>query len=578
MTLRRNLVVGAVVLAAAAAQALVGAERTTSATEPDAGAGILVRFDRDADRADRAAVRQRAGADFEESLPLSGLQVVEPQPGRSAEEVVASLERSGDVLYAETDATRTITALPNDRHMDRLWGLHNTGQTVAGAAGTADADIDAPEAWDVTTGAAGITVAVVDTGVDYGHPDLAPNLWRNPGETGGGRETNGVDDDANGFVDDWRGWDWVDRDGAPTDPHGHGTHVAGTVGARGNDGAGVAGVAWQVGLLPLRVLDAAGSGKVSDLVGAYAYAGRKQIRIVNASLGGAQFSQAEYDAIRAAPETLFVVAAGNDGVDNEQTGSYPCNYALPNIVCVAATDQNDELAAFSNFGRTTVDLAAPGVNIASTWPGGSWAYMDGTSMATPHVAGAAGLVWAQAPGATVAQVRQALLSGVDPKTSLLSKTATGGRLNAFGAVGAVAGASVAPPPAPPSPAPFVPAPAPAAAPGAARDSAAPRVWVRTPRVQRLRTILRRGIRVRIRCSEACTVRHEVLVARKRLGVRSARGGVARAGSVVIRVRLTGSAQRRLRRAGSVRLVLRTRAVDAAGNARMVRRVIRVRRL
>jgi subtilisin family serine protease len=495
--------------------------------------------------------------------------------------VIADLERSGDVLYAEPDAVRSTFVFPDDSLRGYLWGLLNTGQNIDGVTGTPDADIDASEAWDVTTGAAAITVGILDTGIDLTHPDLVPNLWANPGESGAGRETNGVDDDANGLVDDWRGWDWVADDNAPADENWHGTHVAGTVGARGNDATGIAGVAWHVGLAPLRVLDASGDGQVSDLISAYGYARQKGLKIVNASLGGSTGSQAEYDAIALASNTLFVVAAGNGGPDqigdnNETTPQYPCNYNLPNIVCVAATDNRDVLAGFSNYGSTAVDLAAPGVDIASSIPEGAWALASGTSMATPHMSGAAALEWTHYPTATVAQIRAALLNSVDAKSSLTGKTVTGGRLNAYRALG---GVPALPPATQPAALPSAPA---TSGNSSSVDKQPPSVKV----ALRGRLVLKRGVRVRTLCSEACSIRHTlVLSARsaRRLGIRGAAtlvvgkatGRMSRAGSVTVRLRLTASARRRLRRARHLRLALRTRAVDRAGNVRSVKRSVKL---
>src|SRR5262249_20701029 len=183
----------------------------------------------------------------------------------------------------------------------------NDGQTVAGSAGTFDDDIDADQAWDTTTGSPNVVVGVVDSGIDLAHPDLAPNLWANHGETGNGREANGIDDDGDGLIDDTTGWDWVGDDNQPQDENGHGTHVSGTIAARGNDGLGVSGVSWQTRIMPLRALGAGGSGLVSDAIRAYAFADAHGAEIVNASLGGGTFSRAERDAIAAANKTLFVV-------------------------------------------------------------------------------------------------------------------------------------------------------------------------------------------------------------------------------------------------------------------------------
>ena len=335
---------------------------------------LLVRFKSGASAQRREAVRQSHDARFERHLAVDGLQLVRLSPGKSERLAAAEFEQDPEVLYAEPNYYFHLTATPNDPRFGDLWGLHNTGQAVDGApAGLPDADIDAPDAWDVTTGSSGVTVAVIDSGVAYDHPDLAPNMWVNQGESGGGREANGLDDDADGFVDDWRGWDWVQDDNDPRDFNGHGTHVAGTIGARGNDGSGVAGINWQTRLMSLRVLDASGSGSTADLVSAYAYAGANGARVANVSIGGGAFSQAALDAINGAPNTLFVVAAGNGGSDgigdnNDVSPVYPCNYNAANLVCVAAANSSDNLASFSNYGQTSVDLAAPGVDILSTQP------------------------------------------------------------------------------------------------------------------------------------------------------------------------------------------------------------------
>ena len=575
----------ALLAALLACEALLGGERSAQAETPGGDDSVIVRFRAGADAADRLAARRGAGAELDRALPLAGLQVVQPRSGLSAEQLVTRLERSDDVLYAEPDARRTAFVVPNDPYMWTLWGLNDTGQSVAGVKGTPDADIDATEAWDLTTGDSAVTVGIVDSGLDATHADLAPNLWANAGESGAGRETNGLDDDGDGQIDDVHGWDWVDDDATPADVNGHGTHVAGTIGARGNDAIGVAGVSWHVSLAPLRVLDATGSGQVSDVIEAYGYARKKGLQIVNASLGGSVGSQAEYDALRVASQTLFVVAAGNGGSDqvgdnNDVTPTYPCAYNLPNILCVAATDQHDALASFSNYGSTAVDLAAPGVTIASSWPGGQWRYMNGTSMATPHVSGAAALVLAESPGATVAQVRAALLAGVDVKPSLTGKTVSGGRLNAFRALGGIPAALTSPPATTPSGS--SPAPPAPAAPSARPDTDALSI-----RVVAVRHVNRRvGMRVRTRCSEACRVTHELVVGSRtarRLGIRAAAGRVlgrarcrlTHAGSVTVRIKLTAAAKRRLRRVRHVTVQVRTRALDRAGNVRTVRRSVRL---
>jgi subtilisin family serine protease len=339
---------------------------------------IIVAFERAARASARANLVDALGHERADvlDLPRAGVraELIELAEGESTSDAIARYERDPLVAYAEPNGVWRSQATPNDPGLSKLWGLHNTGQIVRGVAGTADADIDATEAWDVTTGSPDVVVAVVDSGIQYGHPDLAPNVWTNPGESGGGNETDGVDDDGNGYVDDWRGWDWTtgdelvpgSGDNDPLDDNGHGTHVAGIIGARGNDGYGVAGVSWDVELMALRVLDRDGVGEFWGAAKAFAYAGQKGAHIVNASLGGDGAPQIVSDAIAGAANTLFVVAAGNDASNNDATPQFPCNYTHSNIVCVASSTNKDGLSSFSNWGATSVDLAAPGSSVLST--------------------------------------------------------------------------------------------------------------------------------------------------------------------------------------------------------------------
>ena len=553
--------------AIALAAALFAFAGPAAAAGPD---GVIVRFRAGIEAADRAAARDAAGTDFERALPLSGLQLVEPEPGVTTREAAERLERSGEVLYAEPDVLRSASVTPNDRLFRAQWGLQMAGF---------------PGAWDFTTGSLATSVGVLDSGVDFTHADLAPNMWRNPGESGDGREANGLDDDGNGLVDDWRGWDWVDDDNVPADANGHGTHVAGTIGARGNDLRGVAGAAWRARLVPLRVLDANGSGRVSDIIAAYVYSARAGIPIVNASMAGPDFSQAELDTLRAAPNMLVVVAAGNDSADNDLTGSYPCNHPAPNVICVAASDQDDALAGMSNYGRLSVDLAAPGRRILSTLPNGEWGLMSGTSMAAPHVAGTAALITSLYPEASVAAKRAALLSTVDGRPSLAGRTLTGGRLNAARALSSPPNEAAFPPD--PGIDPARPPQDAAAKLPAYRDGTPPRVFVHVLSRPSLRRGLRRGLRLRVRCSEACALRVLVSIPRawvsgsgagpRRIVVGKVRGRIGRAGARVIRVRIGRRARRLLRRGHARVLSLRTLATDAAGNRTMVRRAVRLRR-
>jgi subtilisin family serine protease len=361
---------------------------------------------------------------------VPGLYAVELPPGISVKAALAAYRRNPNVLYAEPNYLVQLETTPNDPQFSQLWGLNNTGQT----GGTFDADIDAVEAWDTTTGGGTTVVAVIDTGVDYNHPDLAANIWTNPGEIAG----NSQDDDGNGYVDDVHGYDFVNFDGDPMDDNSHGTHVSGTIGAVGNNGVGVAGVNWNVQIMALKFLDAFGGGYTEGAILALDYAVAMGATVSNNSWGGGGYSQALYDAIRGAQASghIFVAAAGNAGSNNDSFPFFPASYDLDNIVAVAATDHNDNLASFSNYGAASVDLGAPGVNILSTTPANTYDTFSGTSMATPHVAGVIALVQELHPEWTYGQVVTQILSTVDPVAALAGSTLSGGRLNAAAAVGA----------------------------------------------------------------------------------------------------------------------------------------------
>ena len=333
------------------------------------------------------------------------------------------------VASVEPDYTLRLALTPNDPDFGDLWGLDNTGQTL----GTSDADIDAPEAWDLTTGSSATIVAVIDTGIDYRHPDLAGNMWVNAGEVPG----DGLDNDGNGFVDDVHGYDFINEDGNPLDDQGHGTHVAGTIGAVGNNGVGITGINWNVRLMALKFLGADGSGSTSDAIRALNYAVQMGAHISNNSYGDTDFSAAFRDAIAAAGTAghVFVAAAGNSGTNNDASPFYPAAYGATNLISVAATNDNDQLASFSNYGATNVDLAAPGVDIYSTQPDNRYMTASGTSMASPHVAGVAGLVHSLHPDWSPAQIVERILGTVDFLPALEQRTVTAGRLNAARAVG-----------------------------------------------------------------------------------------------------------------------------------------------
>lgn len=385
--------------------------------------------------ADAMAVRrtvEELDAAVERRLPGTQVREVGLPPGLGVEQAIRRLERSPAVAYAEPDFVLFPSAssvTPNDPGFPRLYGLHNTGQT----GGRVDADIDAPEAWATTVGSSATVVAVIDTGTDLSHPDLRGNRWTNAGEVPG----NGIDDDANGYVDDVHGWDFANRDNTVFDGAGdeHGTHVSGTLAAAGGNGVGVTGVAWRAQIMPLKFLGPEG-GFTSDAIAAIAYAVANGAKISNNSWGGAGDSRSLRDAIAAAGQKghLFVAAAGNGGSDGigddlDSAPQYPAAYPETNIVAVAATDHADRLAGFSNYGSTSVDLGAPGQDVYSTLPNNSYGTYSGTSMASPQVAGAAALLLSHDPKLTAAGLKTTLLAAVDRVPGLSSTVASGGRLN-----------------------------------------------------------------------------------------------------------------------------------------------------
>lgn len=347
-----------------------------------------------------------------------GLFRVTINPGQTVAQAVSYYQGLPGVDYATPDYEVQLERTPNDPSYGSLYGLTK---------------ISAPLAWDTTTGSSSMIVAVIDTGVDYNHPDLAANMWRNPREIPG----NGIDDDGNGFADDIYGWDFANNDNNPMDDNGHGTHVAGTIGAVGNNGIGIAGVNWNVKIMALKFLSANGSGALSNAVLALNYAVANGAKVSNNSYGGGGYFAAMDTAIanaRAAGH-IFVAAAGNETNNNDARPSYPASYNQNNVISVAATDSADRLASFSNYGATSVDLAAPGVGILSTTPNNTYSSFSGTSMASPHVAGAVALVWSANPTLTYSQVISRILTSVDPISGLVGKVATGGRLNVARALG-----------------------------------------------------------------------------------------------------------------------------------------------
>jgi subtilisin family serine protease len=327
---------------------------------------VLVRFKDRVSPNMRARAHQRVPSRTVKRMRSLHMELVQLHDDESVDVAVARYRALPEVLYAQPNYIYyPCETNPDDGFFSNLWGLNNTGQRVNFTSGTPDADIDAPEAWDLETGKSDVVIAVIDTGVDYRHPDLANNIWVNGGEI----PENGIDDDGNGFIDDSGGWDFFDNDPDPMDPDGHGTHVAGIVGAEGNNEKGITGVGWRLRIMALKVGGSAGFFTTSRLTGAIDYATSMGAQVINASWGGDFFDQAVRDAISRANNggVLFVAAAGNAGKDIDSSPFYPASYDLENIISAAATDQNDQLAHFSNFGVTSVDVGAPGTNILSTY-------------------------------------------------------------------------------------------------------------------------------------------------------------------------------------------------------------------
>ncbi len=379
----------------------------------------------------RESIVRKHQLQIKKYLPMSRLHVYKAPTGTDKsgmDKLIKELRQNDQVEYVEPDYIVSVDTVPNDPFYSQLYGLHNTGQT----GGTADSDIDAQEAWGLNTGSSNVIVAVIDTGVDYNHNDLAANMWHNPGEIPG----DSTDNDGNGYIDDVYGINAITNSGDPWDDHYHGTHCAGTIGAVGNNGTGVVGVCWTVKIMALKFLNSGGSGYSSDAITCIEYAVANGAHIMSNSWGGGGFSQALNDAIVAAKNAgvLFIAAAGNSGTNNDISPHYPSSYTVDNVIAVAATDRYDQLAYFSCFGATSVDVAAPGVGIYSTVPGNGYNSLSGTSMATPHVAGLAALIKADDPTATWSQIKSRILETVEVKTDLQGRVATEGRVNAYDAL------------------------------------------------------------------------------------------------------------------------------------------------
>ncbi len=366
-------------------------------------------------------------------IPSQNIVVIKKAVMESTESAIKTLNMNPMVETAEPNFIYRINKMPNDPMLGQLWGLSNIGQKDSdGAVGTAGIDINAEKAWEIQTGSRDVVVAVIDTGVDYTHADLKENMWTNDAELNG---KTGVDDDGNGVIDDIYGYNAVLNNGDPKDDHGHGSHCAGTIGAKGDNGIGVSGINWNVRIMALKFLAADGSGTLENALRAIDYATKMGAHIESNSWGGGGFSQTLLDAIQRSNDAgvLFVAAAGNEYNNNDAKPTYPATYAVPNIIAVAAINNKGGKADFSNFGKKTVHIGAPGVNIIST-TGGAYDSFSGTSMAAPHISGVAALLKANEPSLTALEIKQRMIATAHPIKSLSGKTYSGGYVDAYAAL------------------------------------------------------------------------------------------------------------------------------------------------
>jgi subtilisin family serine protease len=398
---------------------------------------VLVKFKSGVSREEIESLTQRFNDRIEDRFEnVDGWEAIDDLDNAGAAALVAQYSRLPEVEYIEPNYEISLEEeadgplmpiLPHDPQFGDQWALANSGQR----GGKQGADISATLAWAITTGSDEVVVAVLDSGVDYTHEDLITNMWMRPADIGP------YQDSELGTVDDTHGFNAVDNASDPMDDNGHGTHCAGIIGAEGENNLGIAGVNWKVRIMPLKFMNAGGFGSTKDAIEAINYViDRKKagvnVRIISASWGSTQKSRALETAIRKAGENgiLFIAAAGNASTDNDRRPHYPSSYDLPSVISVAALDRNDRLATFSNFGAKSVAVAAPGVDILSTWLNDQYEEKSGTSMATPVVSGVAALIVAQNPRITVAELRKRVLAASDPIVALKGKTVTGGRINA----------------------------------------------------------------------------------------------------------------------------------------------------
>ncbi|WPU63262.1 S8 family serine peptidase [Peredibacter starrii] len=403
------------------------------------------------------AKKSLMGAEVKKQLnTVAGQYVLVKSNAKSTASLISDLKSLPEVTFAEPnfiykaiDNVQTVEGMlagtvreafsasaPRDPLYGKLWGLNNTGSNEPDRNGNTSpnvnvqgADVAAEQAWGITKGSKRVVVAVIDTGIDYNHPDLKNQMWVNSKEIPG----NGIDDDNNGYIDDIHGWNAEGNNGNPMDGNAHGTHCAGTIGAEHNNGIGVAGVMDEVQLMGVKFLSDSGSGSLADAVEAIDYATKMNVDIMSNSWGGGGFSQALEDSIKAAKDKgiVFVAAAGNDSSNNDSRPSYPATYQVDNVISVASHTAGDIVSSFSNTGKRNVHVAAPGSNILSSTPNGEYKVFSGTSMATPHTSGVVGLLIAKEGRLPVLELRNRLMATTTPSAAYRKTTVAGGRVNAY---------------------------------------------------------------------------------------------------------------------------------------------------
>ncbi|MFK7926032.1 MAG: S8 family serine peptidase [Bacteroidia bacterium] len=408
---------------------------------------VVLKYNQSAAESVKEEIHRQIEGKLITSIPQDQVEVWELNDERSFNALQAYASQNDHILYLEPDYIYQMEETPDDPYFEKQWGLSNLGQT----GGSSGADIKISSHWNTNTGNKSVITGIIDTGIDWGHEDLVDNIWQNLAEDfdGDGHtiewidgiwqldpgDLNNIDEDNNGYTDDLIGWDFVNDDNNPFDDNGHGTHVAGIVGAKGNNGKGIAGVSWTTQMMALKAFDAKGAGSVLSILPALEYARNMGARLTNNSWGGPAYSQVLYDEISLSNTAgiLCVSAAGNNANNNTATPIYPGSFDLANVICVAATDHKDKLARFSNYSHKSVDLGAPGKDIFSTLPGNAYGYKSGTSMASPMATGAICLLWSQDTLRTHEQIKEILFSTVDQLPKLAGKCATGGRINLFNA-------------------------------------------------------------------------------------------------------------------------------------------------